>query len=166
MVKILHGNDFGEKFMQTKIDLKKIGSKKIILQENKSVDIFAFLSLEKDEKFDGELSVIHFGKFSRSKIVVRIILSDYSSAKFFGKVQMEKGAKKANSNLDIKVLLLSNTAKIFAEPIVEVFENDVEGAGHGLTISGVPKKELNFLMARGICEKSAKELVREGFLGG
>ncbi|GEM_PF-6915191 len=150
--------------MQTKINLKKENFTEINLQDNDSINIFAFLSLKKNENFDGEISLVHFGKNSKSRISVRIVLSENSFARFFGKVKIEKGAKKSDSNLDIKVLLLSDSSKILTEPIIEVFENDVENAGHGLAISGIPKKELQFLMTRGISEKNAKKLVKNGFL--
>lgn len=61
-------------------------------------------------------------------------------------------------------MMLSPKAHGDANPILLIDENDVI-AGHAASVGQINKKQLYYLMSRGLSKKVAKRLVVRGFLG-
>ena len=60
--------------------------------------------------------------------------------------------------------MLSDKASGDANPILLSDENDVE-AGHAASVGRLDKKQLYYLMSRGLAKPTAKRLVVRGFIG-
>lgn len=77
---------------------------------------------------------------------------------FKGTIDFKKGAKKAKGNENEFCMLLSDTAKSIALPMLLCKEEDVEG-NHSSAAGKIGNKELFYIMSRGFTKKEAMKLI-------
>ncbi len=111
-----------------------------------------------------DTQVTNYGKHSEGNILQRGVLLDKSTLIFNGVGKIIHGAHGAKAQQENRVLMLSPKAHGDANPILLIDENDVI-AGHAASVGQVNKKQLYYLMSRGLSKKVAKRLVVRGFLG-
>ncbi len=92
----------------------------------------------------------------------RGVLNDKSRAVFNGKVFVRENAHGTDAEQSNKNLLLSNDARVDAKPQLEIFNDDVK-CSHGATVGQLEDEELFYLLARGIPEGLARNLLTYGF---
>lgn len=113
---------------------------------------------KEDQLFDlnyiGELR----GKNSNINIEVQGALQDNAKKHFKGTIDFKKGCKKAKGNENESCMLLSDTAKSLALPILLCSEEDVEG-NHSSSAGKIGEKELFYIMSRGFETKEAMKLM-------
>lgn len=131
------------------------------------------------EKADNNLNTIYLGKEnqlfdlnyigelrgekSNIDIEVQGALKDIAKKHFKGTIDFKKGCKKATGNENEACMLLSDTAKSLALPMLLCSEEDVEG-NHSSSAGKIGEKELFYIMSRGFKLKEAmKLLVRAKF---
>ena len=131
------------------------------------------------EKADNNLNTIYLGKEnqlfdlnyigelrgekSNINIDVQGALKDVAKKHFKGTIDFKKGCKKATGNENEACMLLSDTAKSLALPMLLCSEEDVEG-NHSSSAGKIGEKELFYIMSRGFELKEAmKLLVRAKF---
>lgn len=98
------------------------------------------------------------GKNSSIDIDVQGALKDNSKKHFKGTIDFKRGAKKSKGNENEYCMLLSDTAKSLALPMLLCTEDDVEG-NHSTASGKVDKEELFYIMSRGISYKEAIKLI-------
>ena len=104
-----------------------------------------------------------YGKKSNVNIEVQGALKDKAKKNFKGTIDFKKGCKKAKGEENENCMLLSDTAKSIALPMLLCSEEDVEGA-HSSSAGKVGEKELFYIMTRGFELKEAQKLlVRANF---
>lgn len=104
-----------------------------------------------------------YGKESNVNIEVQGALKDKAKKNFKGTIDFKKGAKKAKGEENENCMLLSDTAKSIALPMLLCSEEDVEGA-HSSSAGKIGEKELFYIMSRGFELKDAQKLlVRANF---
>lgn len=118
---------------------------------------------KEDQVFDlnyiGELR----GEKSNIDIDVQGALSGHAKKNFKGTIDFKKGCKKASGNENENCMLLSDTAKSLALPMLLCSEEDVEG-NHSSSAGKIGEKELFYIMSRGFELKEAQKLmVRANF---
>ena len=134
------------------------------LQEQEAENELNTIYLGKDNQlFDlnyiGELR----GEKSNINIEVQGALKDNAKKHFKGTIDFKKGCKKAKGDENEFCMLLSDTAKSLALPMLLCSEEDVEG-NHSSAAGKVGEKELFYIMSRGFDKKEAmKLLVRAKF---
>ena len=112
-----------------------------------------------DLNYIGELR----GKKSNIDIEVQGALKDISKKHFKGTIDFKKGCKKATGNENEACMLLSDTAKSIALPMLLCSEEEVEG-NHSSSAGKIGEKELFYIMSRGFELKEAMKLmVRASF---
>lgn len=112
-----------------------------------------------DLNYIGELR----GKNSDVNIEVQGALKDNSKKHFKGTIDFKKGCKKAKGRENENCMLLSDTAKSIALPMLLCSEEDVEGE-HSTSSGKVGEKELFYIMSRGFELKEAlKLMIRANF---
>ena len=99
----------------------------------------------------------------KSRIIIKAVTYDRSAINLDCKIVIPKGIKNVDVYLHIKVLNLSDEAKINIIPSLEIQENDVK-CGHALTIGKPDQQELQYLESRGLSEELAIDLIAQGFL--
>lgn len=104
-----------------------------------------------------------YGKKTNVNIEVQGALKDKAKKNFKGTIDFKKGSKKAKGEENENCVLLSDTAKSIALPMLLCSEEDVEGA-HSSSAGKVGEKELFYIMTRGFELKEAQKLlVRANF---
>ena len=91
-------------------------------------------------------------------IDVQGALKDSAKKNFKGTIDFKKGSKKAKGNENEYCMLLSDKAKSIALPMLLCTEEDVEG-NHSTASGKVDKKQLFYIMTRGISYKEAVKLI-------
>ena len=107
-----------------------------------------------DLNYIGELR----GKKSNIDIEVQGALKDVAKKHFKGTIDFKKGCKKATGNENEACMLLSDTAKSIALPMLLCSEEDVEG-NHSSSAGKIGEKELFYIMSRGFELKEAMKLM-------
>ena len=107
-----------------------------------------------DLNYIGELR----GKKSNIDIDVQGALKDEAKKNFKGTIDFKKGCKKATGNENEACMLLSNTAKSIALPMLLCSEEEVEG-NHSSSAGKIGEKELFYIMSRGFELKEAMKLM-------
>lgn len=125
----------------------------------KSENIINTIYLGKEEQlFDlnyiGELR----GEKSNIDIEVQGALKDKAKKHFKGTIDFKKGCKKAKGNENEACMLLSDTARSIALPMLLCSEEDVEG-NHSSSAGKIGEKELFYIMSRGFELKEAMKLM-------
>ena len=107
-----------------------------------------------DLNYIGELR----GEKSNINIEVQGALKDNANKHFKGTIDFKKGCKKAVGNENEACMLLSETAKSLALPMLLCSEEDVEG-NHSTSSGKIGEKELFYIMSRGFEFKEAMKLM-------
>jgi hypothetical protein len=103
------------------------------------------------------------GEKANIDIEVQGALSGTAKKHFKGTIDFKKGCKKSIGNENEACMLLSDTAKSLALPMLLCSEEDVEG-NHSSSSGKADEKELFYIMTRGFSKKEAmKLLVRARF---
>lgn len=107
-----------------------------------------------DLNYIGELR----GEKSNIDIEVQGALKDKAKKHFKGTIDFKKGCKKSKGNENESCMLLSDTSRSLALPMLLCSEEDVEG-NHSCSSGKVGEKELFYIMSRGVDRKSAIKLI-------
>ena len=107
-----------------------------------------------DLNYIGEL----IGSKSNIDIEVQGALKDNAKKHFKGTIDFKKGCKKAKGNENESCMLISDTDKSLALPMLLCSEEDVEG-NHSTSSGKLGEKELFYIMSRGFELKEAMKLM-------
>lgn len=129
-----------------------------LLGENSNNELNTIYLGNENQLFDlnyiGELR----GKKSNIDIEVQGALKDTAKKHFKGTIDFKKGCKKATGNENENCMLLSDTAKSLALPMLLCSEEEVEG-NHSSSAGKIGEKELFYIMSRGFTLKEAQKLM-------
>ncbi len=98
------------------------------------------------------------GEKTNINIEVQGALKDNAKKHFKGTIDFKKGCKKAKGNENEACMLLSDTAKSLALPMLLCSEEEVEG-NHSSAAGKVGEKELFYIMSRGFSKTEAMKLM-------
>ena len=104
----------------------------------------------------------HLVPHTYSNLHYKGALTDNASARWEGMVYVDPEAGQADGYQKNENLMLSDSAKIFAKPGLEIITDDVK-CSHGTTITNIDDDQIFYLTSRGIPEKEAEQLVIRGF---
>ena len=107
--------------------------------------------------------IVNFGRHSQGNILQRGIIQDNSTLVFNGIGHLVHGSKGSSSLQENRLLMMSENSRGDANPVLKVDENDVS-AGHSASVGQVNKKDMYYLMSRGISRQAAKTMIIKGFL--
>lgn len=106
----------------------------------------------------------HRGKNSTSTIDVRSVTDGTGMFSFKGGISILGEATGTVAHMQNKNIQLSNSAKVFTEPKLDIFTKEVE-CTHGCTVSNLDPEELYYLHSRGIEKQDAEHMLLNNFLG-
>ncbi len=109
------------------------------------------------------VNVFHNKKHNTSEVIHRSIADDKSQIFNNAKAIVAHGADHSEISQDLKNILLTDDAKIFSKPELEVSTDEVIAA-HGSTIGALDESSLFYLQSRGIDAKQAKDIMIESFV--
>jgi Fe-S cluster assembly protein SufD len=134
-----------------------------LLGEYCNTSLNGFYLSEKEQHFDNYIKVNHLSANCNSNQLYKGILDNKSSASFFGKVFVARDSQKTDANQSNKNILLTDNAKVFSKPQLEIYADDVS-CSHGSTTGQLDKEALFYLRSRGISERNAKTLMLYAFI--
>jgi FeS assembly protein SufD len=115
------------------------------------------------QSFDVTSNLIHFGRNSRGRVLVKSVMRDNSKSLFKGMIKIGKEAKSAESYLAGHAILLDRGAKSDAIPGLEIETNEVK-ATHSASVAQLDENQIFYLMSRGLSRESAEREIVNGFL--
>jgi Fe-S cluster assembly protein SufD len=115
------------------------------------------------QHIDFDTTQEHAAPHTTSDLAFRGVLQNRSTAVWKGNIIVDPGAQKTDAFQDSRNLLISKRAHADSIPGLEIQANDVR-CTHAAAVAQVDPEQLFYLMARGIPEAEAKQLVIEGFL--
>ena len=113
---------------------------------------------KENQKYDLNYIAELRGNNCKVDIDVQGALKDTSKKNFKGTIDFKKGCKKSIGNEAENCMLLSDTARSIALPMLLCSEEDVEG-NHSSSAGKIADNELYYVMTRGITELDAKKLM-------
>ena len=111
---------------------------------------------------DTRLGIDHIARDTRCGLNWRGIAGQRGRAVFHGGILIRAGADGTEAELSNKNLLLSASAEIDTQPVLEIHADEVKAA-HGATVGQLDANALFYLRSRGLPEAEARALLTGAF---
>lgn len=111
---------------------------------------------------DTRLGIDHVGRDSTCELNWRGLGADRGRAVFHGGILIREGADGTLASLSNKNLLLSESAEIDTQPVLEIHADEVQAA-HGATVGQLDPTALFYLRSRGLPLEQARSLLTAAF---
>ena len=122
------------------------------------------LLLTSDENVHAvHVNIEHLAPHTVGTITNHGIVLDSGFLHIDGIGKIHQGMNQSNAQQSTKIIMLSDDAKVSANPYLLIDEYDVM-AGHGAGVGKVDEEQLYYLMSRGLSKKDAEKLIILGFL--
>lgn len=123
---------------------------------------FVYVASETERK-DFQTIIQHNASHTTSRMNIRGILGGKARAAYKGITRVDANTKGCDADQRHKSLLLTDTAEVTSDPVLEVHSEDVV-CGHGASITRVDEERVFFLKTRGIKEEEANKMIVHGFI--
>jgi Fe-S cluster assembly protein SufD len=114
------------------------------------------------QHIDAHLDVRHAARDTACDVVWRGVADQRARGILHGAITVATGADGADARLQTKNLLLSPHAEIDAQPVLEIYADEVK-ASHGATVGQLDELALFYLRSRGVPPAVARGLLITGF---
>jgi Fe-S cluster assembly protein SufD len=121
-----------------------------------------FYLAQNDMHIDVHTMVDHAQPHCVSNELFKGIIADESTAVFNGRVLVRQDAQQINAYQSNRNIVLSESAKMFSKPELEIYADDVK-CSHGATTGQIDDEALFYLRSRGIRETAARNLLLRAF---
>jgi Fe-S cluster assembly protein SufD len=111
---------------------------------------------------DTRLDIRHSARDTACDIVWRGVADGRSRGVFHGAIAVNPGADGSDAQLSNKNLLLSESAEIDTQPVLEIHADEVKAA-HGATVGQLDERALFYLRSRGLSAHEARSLLTLAF---
>jgi len=116
-----------------------------------------------EQSFDLQTNVVHDSPNTEGRVNEKSILRDKSKSLFKGMIRINENARKSQSFLSGRSILLSKDAKSDSIPGLEIFTNDVR-ATHSASVAPIDEEQIFYLNTRCLSHSEAERVIVEGFL--
>lgn len=120
-----------------------------------------FLS-DSQQHVDNHTHIDHAVPNCISNELFKGVLDGKSTAAFNGSIMVRKDAQKTQAYQSSNNLLLTNDARVYTKPQLEIYADDVK-CSHGATVGQLDKEALFYMQSRGISKQEAQLLQLFGF---
>lgn len=152
---LLSGTDVGASLARHAVNV-------VLAETGAEVEANALYVPKAGAHVDNQVRIVHAAPHCLSRLNGRGIIDERAKAIFTGKVVVEPGAQKTDSEQRLANLLLSKRAEVNAKPELEIYADDVKCA-HGCTVGQLDEKALGYLRSRGIARDEARALLLRAF---
>ncbi len=111
---------------------------------------------------DTRLGIEHIARDTSCDLLWRGLGAGRGRAVFHGGITIRAGADGSNASLSNKNLLLSDSAEIDTQPVLEIHADEVQAA-HGATVGQLDPTAMFYLRSRGLPEADARRLLTTAF---
>ena len=118
---------------------------------------------DKTQHVDNNTLIDHVAPHGTSHELYKYVLDDNATGAFAGKVLVRHGAQKTESAMTNQNLCATKTARMFTQPMLEIYADDVKCA-HGSTVGQLNDAALFYMQQRGISRTEALHLLQAAFI--
>jgi Fe-S cluster assembly protein SufD len=147
----LHG-----KMLENEIDARLNG-------EGATCELNGIYLVDGTQEIHTTVNMHHLVPRCTSRQLFKGILDDESKALFFGKINVSQDAQKTEAYQANHNLLLSRKAKVYAQPQLEIYADDVK-CSHGATSGRLDELAMFYMRSRGIGADEARILQQLAFV--
>ena len=115
------------------------------------------------QRTDMRTNIHHMAQGTTSRQEQRNMVGGRSTASFRGRIRVEQSAQQTDSEQLSRTILLSDHARIWATPSLEIIADDVQ-CTHGATVSDLSEEELFYLRSRGLDMITSRNLLMYAFV--
>lgn len=134
-----------------------------LLRPGASATVNGFALSGGAQRTDMRTNIHHMAQGTISRQEQRNMVGGRSTASFRGRIRVEQSAQQTDSEQLSRTILLSDHARIWATPSLEIIADDVT-CTHGATISDLSEEELFYLRSRGLDRTTARNLLMYAFV--
>jgi Fe-S cluster assembly protein SufD len=114
------------------------------------------------QRTDIKTNIHHIAQGTTSSQNQRNMIGGRAIGAFRGRIRVEQSAQQTNSQQLSRSILLSDRARAWAVPSLEIIADDVI-CTHGATVSDLSEEELFYLRSRGLSRALARNLLMYAF---
>lgn len=118
---------------------------------------------DKEQRVDNNTLIDHAVSHCDSHELYKYVLDNDAVGAFAGRVLVRKDAQKTTSEETNQNLLSTKTARMYTQPMLEIYADDVK-CSHGSTVGQLNDKALFYMQQRGISLKEARLLLQTAFI--
>jgi len=133
-----------------------------LIKKGQNHELYVFFVGKNKEHFQLSTLSQHLAVNAKSRVVVRGVLYDQSSARVDGMIKIEKDVSGSDAFLDQKILMVGEKSRADVRPGLEISNNEVK-ASHAASVGKLDQEQLFYLMSRGLSQKQAVETLVKGF---
>ena len=145
----------GSRVTKAFLDCKMLGT-------GTNAALLGFFFGDEKQRFDQHTFQNHIAGHSTSDLLYKGALKDEAYSAFRGLIRVNPKAQRSDAYQANRNVLLSQHSHADSIPELEIEANDVR-CTHGATVGPIDREQLFYLMARGIPEMEAEQLIVEGF---
>ncbi|KAL3807006.1 hypothetical protein ACHAXA_010482 [Cyclostephanos tholiformis] len=116
-----------------------------------------------EQRTDMQTNIHHVAQGTLLRQEQRNMVGGRSTASFRGRIRVEQSAQQTDSKQLSRTVLLSDYARIWATPSLEIVADDVQ-CTHGATVSDLSEEELFYLRSRGLDMTTARNMLMYAFV--
>ena len=115
------------------------------------------------QRSDLRTCIHHMAQGTISRQEQRNMVGGRSTGSFRGRIRVEQSAQQTDSQQLARTILLSDYARVWATPSLEIIADDVQ-CTHGATVADLSEEELFYLRSRGLDRTSSRNLLMYAFV--
>lgn len=119
---------------------------------------------DKEQHVDNNTLIDHRVPHCDSHELYKYVVDDKAVGAFAGLVLVRKDSQKTSSQMTNQNLCATKEARMFTQPMLEIYADDVKCA-HGSTVGQLNDKALFYMQQRGISVEEARLLLQNAFVG-
>ena len=131
--------------------------------EGAECNLYGGVIADKEQHVDNNTVIDHAVAHCDSHETYKYVLDGKAVGAFAGKVLVRHGAQKTTSEETNQNLIATKTARMFTQPMLEIYADDVK-CSHGSTIGQLNDKALFYMQQRGISLSEARLLLQTAFI--
>jgi Fe-S cluster assembly protein SufD len=125
-------------------------------------ETYGLFLTDKNQHIDNYVNVDHARPNCTSTQLFKGILDDQSTGAFNGRILVRQDAQKTMAYQTNKNILMSDEAKMYSKPQLEIYADDVR-CSHGATTGQLDENALFYMQSRGIPRQEARLLMLYAF---
>lgn len=118
---------------------------------------------DKKQHVDNNTLIDHQVPHCSSNQLYKYVVDEEATSAFAGRILVRKDAQKTSSQETNQNLVVTKTARMYSQPMLEIYADDVK-CNHGSTVGQLNDAALFYMRQRGISEHEAKLLLEFAFI--
>lgn len=156
------GSSFVSFALSTGSRLMRDDCRVALTAEGASCELNGLYLGDKEQLLDHQTFVDHQKPDGKSDQFFKGLLAGNSRGVFRGRVRVCQDAQGTDAHQTNKNLLLSDTAKVDAQPQLEILADDVK-CSHGAAVGQLQEDAIFYMRSRGLDEREAGRILAQGF---